>query len=153
MCQCWGQFFFFFFLHILHTRKFLYIFFQLYFMAVVSKKWEYSGRANRYTLDKLMNYKITFTQSLCLLRGFNHVQLFGTPWTEACQAPLSMGFSRQEYGSRLPCSPPGALPHPGMELGSPALQADSLPSEPPGKPLSLWGIITIRIVQRRERKP
>ena len=153
ICASAGVSFLFFVLHILHTRKFLYIFFQLYFMAVVSKKWEYSGRANRYTLDKLMNFKITFTQSLCLLRGFSHVQLFGTPWTEACQAPLSMGFSRQEYGSGLPCPPPGAFPHPGMEPGSPALQADSLPSEPPGKPLFLWGIIAICIVQRRERKP
>ena len=44
------------------------------------------------------------------------------------------GFSRQEYWSRLPCSPPGDLPNPGIEPRSPTLQADSLPSEPPGKP-------------------
>ena len=49
----------------------------------------------------------------------------------ACQAPLSMGFPRQEYWSGLPCSPPGDLPDPGIEPGSPALQADSLLSEPP----------------------
>ena len=57
-----------------------------------------------------------------------------TPWTVAQQVPLSMGFSRQEYWSGLPCPSPGDLSNPGTEPGSPALQADSLPSEPPGKP-------------------
>ena len=57
-----------------------------------------------------------------------------TPWTVARQAPLSMGFSRQEYWRWLPCPPPGDLPNPGIEPKSPALQADSLPSESPGKP-------------------
>ena len=57
-----------------------------------------------------------------------------TPWTVAHQAPLSVGFSRQEHWSGLLCPSPGDLPNPGMEAGSPALQADSLPSESPGKP-------------------
>ena len=57
-----------------------------------------------------------------------------TPWTVARQAPLSMGFSRQEYGSGLPFPSPGDLPNPGIEPGSPALQAEALSSEPPGKP-------------------
>ena len=58
-----------------------------------------------------------------------------TPWTVvACQAPLSTGFSWQEYWSGLPFFSPGDLPDPGIEPRSPALQADSLPSEPPGKP-------------------
>ena len=55
---------------------------------------------------------------------FSHVQLFVTPWNVACQAPLSMGFSRQEYWSRLPCPPPGDFPDPGIKpesLMSPAL--------------------------------
>ena len=59
-----------------------------------------------------------------------HVQFFAAPWTEAHQTPLSMGFSRQEYWSRLPCPPPGDLPNPGIKpasILSPALQADSLP--------------------------
>ena len=51
----------------------------------------------------------------------------------AHQAPLSLGFSRQEYWSGLPCPPPGDLPDPGVEPRSPALQADSLSFEPPGK--------------------
>ena len=52
-----------------------------------------------------------------------------TPWTVARQAPLSMGFSRQEYWSGLPFPPPGDLPNPGVEPRSPAWQADSLPTE------------------------
>ena len=57
-----------------------------------------------------------------------------TPWTLACQAPLSMGFSREEYWSGLPFPSPGDLP--GIKPGSPALQADSLPTELQGK--ILW---------------
>ena len=56
---------------------------------------------------------------------------FATPWTVAHQAPLSMGFPRQEYWSGLPFPSPGDLPNPGIELGSPALQADSLLTELP----------------------
>ena len=56
-----------------------------------------------------------------------------TPWIVACEAPLSMEFSRQEYWSGLPFPSVGDLPNPGTEPGSPALQADSLLSEPPGK--------------------
>ena len=57
-----------------------------------------------------------------------------TPWAVARQAPLSMEFSRQEYWSGLPFPSPGDLPNPGVEPGSPALQADSLPTELQGKP-------------------
>ena len=57
-----------------------------------------------------------------------------TPWTITHQAPLSMGFSRQEYCSGLPFLSPGDLPNPGIKPGSPVLQADSSPSEPPQKP-------------------
>ena len=58
-----------------------------------------------------------------------------TPWTVAHQAPLSIEFSRQEYWSRLPLPSPGDLSYPGIEPGSPALQADFLPTELRGKPL------------------
>ena len=61
-------------------------------------------------------------------------QLYTTLWAIACQVPLSVGFSQQEYWSGLLCPPPGDLPNPGIEPRSPKLQADSLPSEPPGKP-------------------
>ena len=66
------------------------------------------------------------------VKSLSRVQLFATPWTVAHQAPLSKGFSRQEYWSGLPCLPPGDLPDPGIDPGSPALQADALSSEPPG---------------------
>ena len=65
--------------------------------------------------------------------SLSHVRLFVIPGTIAHQAPLTMGFSRQEYWSGLPCPPPGNHPNSGMEAGSLALQTDSLPSEPPGK--------------------
>ena len=64
----------------------------------------------------------------------SHVRLFATPWTVARQAPLSVGFSRHKYWSGLPFPSPGDLPNPGIKPGSPALQADALPSEPQGKP-------------------
>ena len=54
----------------------------------------------------------------CVLSLFSHVQLFGTLWTVAFQTLLSMGFSRQEYWRRLPCTPPGDLPNPGIEPAS-----------------------------------
>ena len=73
---------------------------------------------------------ITAKEEEKLLR---HVQLFATPWTVAYQALPSMGFSRQEYWSGLPFSSPGDLAHPENKLGSLALQADSLKTEPPGK--------------------
>ena len=57
-----------------------------------------------------------------------------TPWTIACQAPLSIEFSRQEYWSGLPFPSPGDLPNLGIQPGSPSLQDNSLPSEPSGKP-------------------
>ena len=73
---------------------------------------------------------IVSSSSLSLSR----VRLFATPWTVAYQAPPSMGFSRQEYWSGLPFPSPGNLPNPGIEAESPAFQADTLTSEPPGKP-------------------
>ena len=53
-----------------------------------------------------------------MLSNFSHIQLFVTLWTVAQQGPLSMGFSRQEYWSGLPCPPPGDLPDPGIEPAS-----------------------------------
>ena len=64
----------------------------------------------------------------------SHVRLFATPWTVVHQAPPSIGFFRQEYWSRLPFPSPGDVPDPGIKPGSPALRADALTSEPPGKP-------------------
>ena len=69
---------------------------------------------------------------------FSHVQLFVSLWTVARQAPLSMGFPKQEYWSGLPFSPPGDLPDPEIEPGSPALRADSLPTELQGKIIYMY---------------
>ena len=74
---------------------------------------------------------------LCMLSRASVVSNFATLWSIACQAPLSMGFFRQEYWSGLPCSPPEDLPNPGIEpasLMSPALAGGFLPLAPPGKP-------------------
>ena len=67
------------------------------------------------------------------VKSLSPVQLFATPWTVACQALPCMGFSKQEYWSGLLFPSPGDLLDTGIEPGSPTLQADSLPSEPPGK--------------------
>ena len=79
---------------------------------------------------------------MCVRAKLLQLCLFWTLWTVTCQAPLSMGFSRQEYWTGLPFPPPGDLPLPGIEpasLMSPALQADSLPLAPPEKPVCIWG--------------
>ena len=83
---------------------------------------------------------------VCVCWSLGYVQLFVTPWTVAHQAPLSMEFSRQEYWSWLPFLSPGDLPNPGITPGSPALQADSVSSEPPGKPYLVTGIIYLQAV-------
>ena len=70
---------------------------------------------------------------MCLSRSV--VSDSTSPWTVAWQAPLPMGFFRQEYWNGLPFPSPGDLPDPGIEPMSPSLQADSLPSELPGKSL------------------
>ena len=73
----------------------------------------------------------------CMVNSFSPVRLFVTLWTIAQQAPLSMGFSKQEYWSGLPCPPPGDLPNPGIKLASflsPALQVDSLALSHLGSP-------------------
>ena len=77
----------------------------------------------------------------CVLSHFSYLQLFGTLWTIARQAPLSMGFFRQEYWSELSCPLPGDLPDPGVKPLSPmapALQADSLPLSHWGNPVSIY---------------
>ena len=73
------------------------------------------------------------------MKSLSHVRLFATPWTVVYQAPQSMRFSRQECWSGLPFPSPGDLPDPGIEPGSPALQANFLLSEPPEKPYFFSG--------------
>ena len=68
------------------------------------------------------------------MKSLSRVRLFAAPWTVAHQAPLSVGFSRQEYWSGLPFLSPGNLPDPGMEPMSPALAGWFFTTEPPGNP-------------------
>ena len=78
-----------------------------------------------------------------LAKSLQSCLTLATPWTVTHQAPLSMGFSRHEYWSALPCPSPGNLPDPGMEPVSPvapALQADSLPLSHRGSPTKEAGI-------------
>ena len=81
-------------------------------------------------------------------KSLSHVWLFVTPCAVACQAAQSMGFSRQEYWSGLPFPSPGDLPDPGIEPGSPMLQADSLLSETPGNPIwKYWPFTEYRSIR------
>ena len=76
--------------------------------------------AKNYFLKKAYEY----LEKYCMLSSCSHVRFFVTEWTVAHQAPLSIGFSRQEYWSELPCPPSGDLPNPGIEpvfLMSPVL--------------------------------
>ena len=92
---------------------------------------------------KNKNEKLTFPcqnlkHIMCagMLSHFSHVQPFVTPWTVAQQAPLSMGFSRQEYWNGLPCPPAETLPNPGIKPASPTSPAlaSRFWEKPPGKP-------------------
>ena len=101
----------------------------------------------------------------CVLSLFSWVQLFDTLWTVAYQAPLSMGFSRQEYWRGLPCPPPGDLPNPRTEPTSPAFPALAgrfFTAEPPGKPKftlspnKIWHIkfsVHLYIIARTWKQP
>ena len=75
--------------------------------------------------------------TVSLMKSLSRVRLFVAPWTVAYQVPPSMGFSRQGYWSGLPFPIPRDFPNPGIKPRSPALQTDTLLSEPPGKPLIL----------------
>ena len=83
-------------------------------------------------MERLMGLCSVFVELIFLLSCVSCSVMsnsFESSWTVANQAPLSMGFSGQEYWSGLPFPTPGDLPNPGIKAGSPALQADSLPSE------------------------
>ena len=109
--------------------------------------WSYSVGVSDCSLksvNKLQDKALLKPVSLstCMLHHFSRVRLSATPWTVARQAPLSMGFSRHEYWSGLPCPPPKDLPDPGIEpgdlpnpgIGSPTLQLDFLPLSHRGSP-------------------
>ena len=95
------------------------------------------------------NLKLVFYKQFIYRKKGNKVKLlscvrfFATPWTVAYQAPLSMEFFRHEYWSGLPFPSPEDLPDPGIKPRFPKLQADALPSEPPGKPQFIHKLLYI----------
>ena len=96
-----------------------------------------------FTLQIILEPQSLLLRGKVKVKSLSCVQLFATPWTAAYKAPPSMGFSRQEYWSGVSFPSPGDLPNPGIEPQSPALEADALTSEPPGKPYlrgGLWQI-------------
>ena len=82
---------------------------------VKAKRWK---QLKGPLIDKWTKKKMWLYNEYYMLNHFSRVQLFVTLWTVACQAPLSMGFPRQEYWSGLPFPPPGDLPNPGIESAS-----------------------------------
>ena len=90
---------------------------------------------------------------VCGLSLFSRVGLPATPWSAAHQAPLSIGFSRQEYLSGLPFPSLGDLPNPGIKPGSPALQADFFSFEPPGKPSGRAIVMQTSLLPLTEEQP
>ena len=96
-------------------------------------------------VEKVCPCTIKYLNCVCVSVAQSYPTI-ATPWTVAHQAPLSKGFSRQEYWRGLPFPSPGDLPDPGIEPTFPALQVDSLLSEPPGKPQECSYIIVIYIL-------
>ena len=91
------------------------------------------------SMHLLWNYSVILIESQVKLRKHacvpSCVWLCSTPWSVAHQAPLSMGFPRQEYWNRLPFPSPGDLPNPGIKPSSPILAGGFFTTEPPGKPI------------------
>ena len=103
--------------------------------TVVQSSWHCSMLSKDRTNKQNLKPREVDSFFLCWkvkVKSLSRVGFFVTPWSITYQSPLSMGFSRQESWSGLPFPSPGDLPKPGIEPGSPTLQADALPSEPRG---------------------
>ena len=109
----------------------------------MDRRWQCSKSISSVTLS-VLRHNTTLHAALCLVA--QSCPTVCDPWTVARQTPLSMGFPRQEYWSRLPCPPPGDLPSSGIKPRSPTLQADSLSSEPLGK-LEKTGVGNLSLLQ------
>ena len=116
--------------------------FKWYSRKYYSKKAILQRRVNwnvKVHLNKTLGLFFAWTKGKVKMLVSVMSESFVTTWTVACQAPLSIEFSRQECWSGLPFPSPGDLPNAGVKAGSPALQADSLLSEPQGKPWEKGG--------------
>ena len=102
--------------------------------TILSAPWEACMQDKKQKLEPDMEQWTGSKLGKVKVKSLSCVWFFAIPWTVAYQAPPSMGFSKQECWSGLPFPSPGDLPNPGIEPRSPELQADALPSEPPGKP-------------------
>ena len=112
--------------------------------TIALTRWTFDDKVMSLLFNMLSRLVITFLpRSKVKVKSLSRVLLFEIPWTVVYQASLSMGFSRQEYWSGLPLPSPGDLPDPGIKPKSPALQADTLPSEPPGKPPRILECVAI----------
>ena len=105
-----------------------------------------------FNFSHMMFFSSFFQKQKVKVKLLSRVWLFATPWTVGHQAPLSVGFPRQEYRSGLPFPSPGDLPNPGIKPGSPALQADALTSEPPGKPSETEPILKNNLHDQKRKK-
>ena len=103
----------------IHTYIHIYIYIYIYICDCI-KKIRKTNKTDNTITSVIRGYLCLLPFTLCAWL-LSHVWLFATPWTVAQQAPLSMGFSRQEYWSGLPCPPPGDLPVPGIEPRSPRI--------------------------------
>ena len=109
----------------LHMTSVVYSLMFCYFTALKTEKSFLAHRIYKNRPDSLLNPNTEDLKCKVKVKSFSCVQIFGTPWTGAHQAPPSMEFFRQEYWSGLPFPSPEDLPHPGIEPGSPAVQADA----------------------------
>ena len=103
----------------------------------------YWGKKNLVWISKDRDRNRETTRAEIEQKSLSRVRLFATPWTAACQAPLSMGFSRQEYWSGFPFPSPGDLPDPGIEPTCPvsrALASGFFTTAPPGKHTDIYHI-------------
>ena len=104
-------------------------------------RWRYGKKGWNPNVQPRLKTTSLEHQTCMHVLSLSRSRLFVTPWTVASQAPLSMGFPRQEYWSRLPCPPPGDLPDPGIKSVSPmspALEGRLFTTEPLKKPRALW---------------
>ena len=96
-----------------------------------------------FSLFPPYNFLTYYISIVSEVKSLSRVWPSATSWTVVYKAPPSMGFSRQEHWSGLPFPSPGGLPDPGIEPGCPALEADALTSEPPGKPLHMYYLLLV----------
>ena len=105
---------------------------DIWYLALMTKTWETSFVSFMLLINSILGGGMVLGDQLCMsTQSLSRVWLIVTSWTVAHQAPLSMGFSRQEYWSGLPFPPPGDLPNPGLDPVSPVLGGRFFTAEPP----------------------